>query len=151
MWSTPEQKKWHFIDSSKSTMFIIVLIFNLVLVAPIWPCPILARSRSLVSRHSEALALPTITMQVGVVNTSISAYFLNTYIYKRMHLITRLYYHEPRVLFSMVHVTRLVLSIITRMDRSSCSNYLHFPRSAVKWIRNNLIIYVILLITLYAL
>ena len=49
------------------------------------------------SRFGIALALATITMQVGVVYTSISAYpllsayFLTTYAYKRMRLITRVY------------------------------------------------------------
>ena len=48
-------------------------------------------------RRSVALALATITMQVGVVNRSISAYpllsayFPTTYAYKRMRLITRVY------------------------------------------------------------
>ena len=48
-------------------------------------------------RRLVALALATITMQVGVVNTSIStyallsAYYLTTYAYKRMCLITRVY------------------------------------------------------------
>ena len=57
-------------------------------------------SRTPPSRRSTfgvALVLATITMQVGVVYTSISAYpllsayFLTTYAYKRMRLITRVY------------------------------------------------------------